>query len=402
MMGEEQIGIGLLGIGVIGGGVARNLQDREETYAQQTGLRLRLLRVLERDRWKAEGAGVDPAIVSDDPAAVLGDKTIDIVIELLGGEHPAYDFIKEALLRGPLRRHRQQGGHGQARPRAAGAGPRARRRHPVRGQRRRRHPDHRAAASATCCANEITAIRAIINGTTNYILTRMSREGIDFERGAAPGPGAGLRRGRPHQRRRGHRRHLQAGHPGQPGLPHRRPPRRRSTARASPASAPATSATPRELGYAIKLLALARKDEDGVEVRVHPALVPRDELLAKVDGVLNAVQVEGDLVGRVLFQGPGAGPLPTSSAIVADVLDAAQSIAAARAGRGPDRSPAAEPAPACEADGRAPHPLLPAHEGGRPARRAGPDRRTSSATTRSASPPSSRRRRTRRPRRRRW
>ena len=99
-MGEEQIGIGLLGIGVIGSGVARNLQDREDAYAQQTGLRLRLLRVLERDRWKAEGAGVDPAIVSDDPSAVLGDKTIGIVIELLGGEHPAYDLIKEALLSG--------------------------------------------------------------------------------------------------------------------------------------------------------------------------------------------------------------------------------------------------------------------------------------------------------------
>src|SRR4030042_1601388 len=102
MAGEEQIKIGLLGIGVIGSGVARNLQDREETYAQQTGLRLSLHRVLERHRWKAEGAGVDPAILSDDAPTVLGDKTIDIIIALLGGEHPAYDFIKEALL---SRRH---------------------------------------------------------------------------------------------------------------------------------------------------------------------------------------------------------------------------------------------------------------------------------------------------------
>src|SRR4030042_4052083 len=97
MMSEEQIRIGLLGIGVIGGGGARNLQDREEAYAQQTGLRLRLHRVLERERWKAESAGVDPAIVSDDPPTVLGDKAIDIVVELLGGARPAYDFIKEAL-----------------------------------------------------------------------------------------------------------------------------------------------------------------------------------------------------------------------------------------------------------------------------------------------------------------
>ncbi|HEY5640478.1 MAG TPA: homoserine dehydrogenase, partial [Dehalococcoidia bacterium] len=81
-----------------------------------------------------------------------------------------------------------------------------------------------------------------------------------------------------------------------------------------------------ELGYAIKLLAIGRRDADGIGVRVHPALVPNDELLARVDGVLNAVQVEGDLIGRVLFQGAGAGSMPTTSAIMADVLEASRSI----------------------------------------------------------------------------
>jgi homoserine dehydrogenase len=81
-----------------------------------------------------------------------------------------------------------------------------------------------------------------------------------------------------------------------------------------------------ELGYAIKLLAVARRDPGGVEVRVQPTFIARDELLANVDGVLNAVQVEGDLIGRVLFQGAGAGSLPTTSAVMADVLDAARSI----------------------------------------------------------------------------
>ena len=81
-----------------------------------------------------------------------------------------------------------------------------------------------------------------------------------------------------------------------------------------------------ELGYAIKLLAIARRDKDTISARVHPALVPDQELLARVDGVLNAVQVEGDLTGRVLFQGAGAGSLPTTSAVMGDVLDAARSI----------------------------------------------------------------------------
>jgi homoserine dehydrogenase len=82
----------------------------------------------------------------------------------------------------------------------------------------------------------------------------------------------------------------------------------------------------RELGYAIKLLAVARRENSSLQARVHPTLMPEDELLAKVDGALNAVQIEGDLSGRVLFQGAGAGSLPTTSAIMADVLDAARAI----------------------------------------------------------------------------
>jgi homoserine dehydrogenase len=335
MTGEEQIRIGLLGIGVIGGGVARNLQDREEAYAQQTGLRLRLHRVLERDRWKAEGVGVDPAIVTDDASTVLGDKTIDVVIELLGGEHPAYDFIKEALLSG---RHvvtankEVMAKHGSELLALA-------------KERGVEILFEASVASGTpviaplrrdLLANEITSIRAIINGTTNYILTRMSKEGMEFEEALRQAQELGYAEPDPTNDVEGfdstYKLAILASlafhtsvHPDQihregiTGLSGR------------------DFRYAAELGYAIKLLALARQDKGGVEARVHPALVPREELLANVDGVVNAIQVEGDLVGRVLFQGPGAGPQPTSSAIIANVIDAAQSIAAARAGRSADR-----------------------------------------------------------------
>jgi len=335
MTAEEQIRIGLLGVGVIGSGVARNLQDREDAYAQQTGLRLRLHRVLERDRWKAEGAGVDPAIVSDDPSAVLGDKTIDIVIELLGGERPAYDFIKEALLSGRyvvtankevMAKHgpellalaHEQGVDILFEASVASGTPVI------------------APLRRDLLANEITSIRAIINGTTNYILTRMSKEGMEFEEALRQAQELGYAEPDPTNDVEAfdstYKLAILASlafhtsvHPDQihregiTGLSGR------------------DFRYAAELGYAIKLLALARKDKGGVEARVHPALVPREELLANVDGVVNAIQVEGDLVGRVLFQGPGAGPQPTSSAIIANVIDAAQAIAAARAGRGPDR-----------------------------------------------------------------
>jgi homoserine dehydrogenase len=335
MIGEEQIGIGLLGIGVIGSGVARNLQDREDAYAEQTGLRLRLLRVLERDRWKAEGAGVDPTIVSDDPSTVLGDKAIGIVIELLGGEHPAYDLIKEALLSGRYvvtANKEVMAKHGPELLTLA----------------HERGVDilfEASVASGTpviaplrrdLLSNEITSIRAIINGTTNYILTRMSKEGMDFEEALREAQELGYAEPDPTNDVEGfdstYKLAILASlafhtsvHPDQI---HREGITKLSGRDFRYAA---------ELGYAIKLLALGRKDKDGVGARVHPALVPLEEMLAKVDGVVNAVQVEGDLVGHVLFQGPGAGPQPTSSAIIANVIDAAQSIAAARAGRGPDR-----------------------------------------------------------------
>ncbi|HJX61931.1 MAG TPA: homoserine dehydrogenase, partial [Dehalococcoidia bacterium] len=276
-MSEGQIRIGLLGIGVIGSGVARNLQDREDVYAQQIGLRLKLHRVLDRDRWKAEAAGVDPAIVSDDAPTVLGDKAIDIVIELLGGEHPAYDFIKEALLSG---RHvvtankEVMAKHGSE----------------LLALAHERGVDilfEASVASGTpviaplrrdLLANEITSIRAIINGTTNYILTRMSKEGMEFEDTLRQAQELGYAEPDPTNDVEGfdstYKLAILASlafhtsvHPDQihregiTGLSGR------------------DFRYAAELGYAIKLLALARRDRDGVEARVHPALVPREELL---------------------------------------------------------------------------------------------------------------------------
>jgi homoserine dehydrogenase len=335
MDGEEQIRIGLLGIGLIGSGVARNLQDREDAYVRQIGLRLRLHRVLERDLWKAEAAGVDPAIVTNDPSTVLGDKAIDVVIELMGGEHPAYDFIKEALLSGRYvvtANKEVMAKHGPE----------------LLALAHERGVDilfEASVASGTpviaplrrdLLANEIASIRAIINGTTNYILTRMSKDGIEFEEALRQAQELGYAEPDPTNDVEGFDSTYKlailaslAFHtPVHPDQIHREGITGLSGRDFRYAA---------ELGYAIKLLALARKDKDGVEARVHPALVPREELLANVDGVVNAIQVEGDLVGRILFQGPGAGPQPTSSAIIANVIDAAQSIVAARAGRGPGR-----------------------------------------------------------------
>jgi len=178
-------------------------------------------------------------------------------------------------------------------------------------------------------ANRVLALSAIINGTTNYILTAMTRDNADFADALRAAQGLGYAEADPSNDIEGEdaryklailaslafRGQVLVEDIYREGIT-------RLTAR--------DFRYARELGYAIKLLALAREVEAGVQARVHPAFVPLDEPLAKVDGVLNAVQVEGDLSGKVLFQGRGAGSLPTTSAVIADVLDAAQSIIGGR------------------------------------------------------------------------
>jgi homoserine dehydrogenase len=178
-------------------------------------------------------------------------------------------------------------------------------------------------------ANRVLSLSAIINGTTNYILTAMTRHGADFADALKAAQELGYAEADPTNDIEAEdaryklailaslafRGQVRVEDIYREGITH-------LTAR--------DFRYAEELGYAIKLLALAREVETGVQARVHPALVPLDEPLAKVDGVLNAVQVEGDLSGKVLFQGRGAGSLPTTSAVIADVLDAAQSIIGGR------------------------------------------------------------------------
>jgi homoserine dehydrogenase len=174
-------------------------------------------------------------------------------------------------------------------------------------------------------ANDITSVRAIINGTTNYILTRMSRDGASFSDALKQAQELGFAEPDPTNDVEAHDAVYKLAILASLAF--------HTTVRPEDVYREGiTRLTPRdfryasELGYAIKLLAIARREENGVAARVNPVLVPTYELLARVDGVLNAVQVEGDLTGRVLFQGAGAGSLPTTSAVMADVLDAARSI----------------------------------------------------------------------------
>ncbi|MCS7276917.1 MAG: homoserine dehydrogenase [Dehalococcoidia bacterium] len=322
------VNVALLGLGVVGSGVARALLEKGEVYARRLGRPLRLRRVLVRDLQRQRPLPLDPSLLTDQADLVLDDDEVHIVVEVMGGERPALDYIRRALERGRYvvtANKEVMAKHGPD----------------LLALAHRRGVDILYEASVGAgipiisplkrdlSANEIRGLRAIINGTTNYILTRMDREGMDFATALAQAQELGYAEPDPSNDVEGHDAVYKLAILASLAFHTYVPPEaiyREGIARLQGRD----FRYARELGYCIKLLAIARRSSDdggeAVEARVHPVLLSQDELLAKVDGVLNAIEVEGDLLGRVVFQGPGAGAAPTASAVIADILDAAQAL----------------------------------------------------------------------------
>jgi|FLYL01.1.fsa_nt_gi homoserine dehydrogenase len=325
----SSVNVVLLGLGVVGGGVARSLVEKAESYSQRVGAPLVLRKILVRDpskpREAARRLGAD-GLITTDPREAL-DSEADIVVETMGGEHPALEYIRESLQRGRFvvtANKEVMAKHGpELLAAAAEAGTDILYEASVGGGIPIISPLKRDLS-----ANDITSLRAIINGTTNFILTRMSRDGVEFEAALRQAQELGYAEADPTNDIEGHDAVYKLAILASLAFhAHVRPEwiYREGITRLNPRDFRYAA----ELGYAIKLLAIARREPEAgrhIQVRVHPALVSTEELLARVDGVLNAVQVEGDLTGRVLFQGAGAGALPTASAVMADVLDAARAI----------------------------------------------------------------------------
>jgi len=323
-MGDRsEVGIVLLGLGVVGSGVARALLTKADSFGQRVGRPLALRRILVRDATRERGLDLREGLLTDDADDALS-ADCDIVVEVMGGEHPASEYIERSVRAGRrvvTANKEVMAKHGARLLSIAGeTGGDVLYEASVGGGIPIISPLKRDLS-----ANEISTLRAIINGTTNYILTQMSLGGVDFGSALRRAQELGYAEPEPANDIEGHdaayKLAILASLAFHTGV-HPDDVYREGITRLNPRDFRYAS----ELGYAIKLLAIARRHADGVEARVHPVLVPQGELLAKVDGVLNAVQVEGDLIGRVLFQGAGAGALPTTSAIMADVLDAARSI----------------------------------------------------------------------------
>jgi len=313
-----------MGFGVVGSGVAKALLGKQGALAQETGASLELKKVLVRSLSKPRSPAVPSELLTTDPQEILASPDIDIVVEVIGGEDPALEYIRQALSNGKpvvtankeviakngmdLLETAHRNGVGLLYEASVGGGI------PLLLPLARSLP-----------ANEISTIYGIINGTTNYILTKMSGEGISFSEALRQAQELGYAEADAANDIEGvdavYKLAILA------------------TAafhfQVCPEDVYCQGITrlaehdfryAKELDYEIKLLAIAKQADGVIEVRVHPVLIPSDFLLAKVDGVHNAIQIEGDLVGQVLFYGEGAGSLPTTSAIVADIIAAARDI----------------------------------------------------------------------------
>ena len=321
----REIGVGLLGLGVVGSEVAHVLLTRAPRFSEQVGAAVSLKRVLVRDPSKPRNHDIPQELLTTNPDDVLNAPDIDIVVELIGGEQPAHELIRKAITLGKhvVTANKEVIAKNGFRLLSLAS---------------QQAVDLRYEASVgsgipilsplqqDLAANEIHTVRGIVNGTTNYILTKMAREDLPYQEALRQAQDLGYAETDPTNDVEG----IDAVYKLAilTSLAFHTPVRPSAIYREGIANLhPKDFKYATELGYALKLLAIGKSGEDNIEARVHPALIPLDTQLAKVDGVYNAVQIEGDLVGTTVFFGRGAGGSPTSSTVVADVLTTARSIA---------------------------------------------------------------------------
>ena len=315
--------IGIAGLGTVGAGVVKLLRDNAELIAQRAGMPIRVTAVSARDRGLDRGVSLAGLRWHDDALALAGDPDVDVVVELIGGtEGVARTLVERSIAAGKAvvtANKALLAIHGTALAQAAEeSGVVLGFEAAVAGG----IPVIKALREGLA-GNRISRVAGILNGTCNYILTVMRVEGKDFAEVLADAQALGYAEADPSFDIDGvdaaHKLAILAalafGRQVDFSSVHVEGIRRINALDISFAE---------ELGYRIKLLGIAQKTAAGVEMRVHPAMVPKAALLASVDGVFNAVLAQGDFVGQMFLQGSGAGAGPTASAVVADLIDIAR------------------------------------------------------------------------------
>src|SRR5690625_1158664 len=320
------IKVGLLGLGVVGGGTWKVLKQNADEIARRAGCHIEVAAVAVRDTEKARALVGDEILVTDQGLEVVQHPDIDIVVELVGGETVAKDWVMEAIAQGKhvvTANKALLAVHGNDIFAAAHkAGVMVAFEAAVAGG----IPIIKAMREGLT-ANRIQWVAGIINGTTNYILSEMRAKGLSFAQALSDAQRLGYAEADPTFDIEGvdaaHKLSLLAslafGIPVQFDQAH-------IEGITTLAAEDITHAE--RLGYTVKLLGITRAREHGIELRVHPTLVPAESMLANVQGAMNAVMVHGDAVGSTVYYGAGAGELPTASAVVADLVDVARLMSA--------------------------------------------------------------------------
>ncbi len=321
---KQKINVGMIGLGTVGSGALRILRDNAELIQKRVGVPIEVTKIAVRDLKRDRGFKLAPGVLTDSPSAVVDDPAVDIVVELIGGYEPAKELILTAIARGKhivtankalLAAH---GAEIQEAARRAGAtiG--------FEGSVGGGIPIIKALKEALA-ANRILSIYGIINGTSNYILSKMTDEERPFADVLAEAQRAGYAEADPTFDVGGidtaHKlailvnlalgAHVDLKDIYIEGI---------------------TSISPLDIdfgklfGYTVKLLAIAKMHDGRAEARVHPTMIPDEYPIAKVSGVYNAIQIVGDACEDIMLYGRGAGSMPTGSAVVADIMDIARQI----------------------------------------------------------------------------
>ena len=315
----KPIQVGLIGIGTVGGGVFEVLRRNQEEIKRRAGRGIEVTMVSRRDQAKARAMVGEDAKVVADPRDIIRNPDIDIVVELIGGYTLARELVLEAIAAGKhvvtankalLAVHGTeifQAAHDKGvmvafEAAVAGGIPIIK------------------ALREGLTANQIQWVAGIINGTTNFILSEMRDKGLDFEVVLKEAQRLGYAEADPTFDIEG----VDAAHKATImsaiafGIPVQFD---KAYVEGITQLGAADIKYAEQLGYRIKLLGITKRTDKGVELRVHPSLVPAQRLIANVEGAMNAVMVQGDAVGTTLYYGKGAGAEPTASAVVADLVD---------------------------------------------------------------------------------
>lgn len=329
----KQIRIGLLGFGTVGAGVARILYENGALIRSRLGAELILKKIADLDVERDRGVPVPEGVLTTDAKAVVDDPEIDIVLEMIGGQSAAKELMLRALEAGKqviTANKALLASQGKALFRAAA----------------QNGVDLFYEASVGGCmpiiktireslvGNRIQAFSGILNGTCNYILTKITKEGVAFETALAEAQARGYAEADPTLDVEGldtaHKLAILASisYGTEIDL-------REVYIEGVTRITPMDIELAEQFGYRIKLLAISKIRNAGIEARVHPTMIPCNDMLSNVNGTLNAVKITGDAVGDILLYGHGAGMMPTASAVISDTVEAARNLMRGGAGRVP-------------------------------------------------------------------